>query len=1141
MESLVRHRKAGSGWLQALPVGLLLLLLGSAGVRAQMNTFDVGSGVPADNINPLIDYAPFIDATNFANDTGSTFSWSLGSSGTWLGSLYQGWFYTLNFTNAGEMDSSTGFRFDTQIPNVSGHTEAVNFYNAGPINCGTSDNAVFLTQFVNNNSFSFGGYGGAYVLATNIFNSGTIAVGANGLAKFVGDDINFNRGAVVIQGSAFTGGSGANISASGAVDASTNQWSPAGSLEPYNAYGPLNKTPFELYLNNSTPYFNITTNGNGTNIVVQMVFLADTSVNVATNVYFGSFGDDNANVEWVGSYTDPATGLPASRYLFLSDYFGQINTNLLAFGDPGSGIPNNYSLSSSSTPPETNFLTLATNGFVTGLLESANVTSNLYSYFDAQLTPTTVSTNGATGTIPLNQLPGRVELTAAKDLNLTLASVSGMNYLLLNSTNEFDTDGQSQFGSPYSDIYLGHTNGTMIITNLIQSSLPVWNGTIEAWTTEWFYTQTNGGVGGTNTVNYDFRVLLVSSQLNPATASSVEDFVLYSQDNVVISDVLNITRTFSLNCTNLLLTTNGPGNGAASLEGELNLDSTAINWPASVPRLSCLTNNGAITYENTVKFAGTSNVVTVTPGTNAVAATGTLSEVAGRTNVLVNNRVTIGTNIYSFVTKLTNTIPNQVKIAPAFDGTISNLIAAINHAVGAGTNYTTNTTANPLVTAGLLNTGTHAFVVTAIAAGTAGNSIASTNSAVTTNLTWNGHATLYGGVNYAAAVTNVSPVQVPYLDFVNSGSISGLGATIWSDDFENYGYFNAGTGSFTVQSLTTAMTNGSVFAAGTFSVAADDLVIGGTSIQSGKSFTLAATNLLTDTGVTNGNVWLLGANYSGYGNWTGLVLPVKPTYGDLLGTTITNLAVTNALMDITWAGEDRGAVNAGFSNNVAIGQLVFDAQSTAPHTGFYFSGTGVSNAIYVDSLILTDQSTNIDGGYNVNVFQFNTNLVIYYAQALLNGVSVAEKFDHKNNNHLRWVPTYAGYYSSTNLVYPPGVTNTVNAALAESADIDSDGDGTPNSTDPTPFLVPAQLNFTETITNVPPVSVQLQWQTVANGTNYVYYKTNLLSPGWLLLTNFISPFPYPSPPGYVSVFDPLTNAPHYYQVVVQPDLLYGSQ
>jgi hypothetical protein len=1138
MESLVRHRKAGSGWLKALPVGLLLLL-GHADVRAQMNTFDVGSGVPADNINPLINYSPFINATNFSNDTGSTFSWSLGSSGTWLGSLYQGWFYTLNFTNAGEMDSSTGFRFDTQIPNVSGHTEAVNFYNVGPINCGTSDNAVFLTQFTSG-FFSFGGYGGAYVLATNIFNSGTITVGANGLARFIGDNINFNRGSVVIQNQSFSGGSGANISASGAVDASTNKWSPAGALQQNYAYGPMNKTPFGLYLNNSAPYFNIITNGNGTNVVVQMVFLQDNSVNVATNVYFGSFGGNNAVVEWVGSYTDPATGLPASRYLYLNDYFGQINTNLLTFGDPGSGIPNNYSLFSSSTP-QTNFLTLATNGFVSNLLESDNVSSNIYSYVDAQLTPTTVSTNGATGTIALNNLPGRVELTAAKDLNLSLASVSGMNYLLLNSTNEFDTDGQSQFGAPYSDIYLGHTNGTMTITNLIKSSLPVWNGNIQAWTTEWFYTQTNGGIGGTNTIYYDFRVLLVSSQLNPATASSVEDFVLYSQDNVVISDVLNITRTFSLNCTNLLLTTNGPGNGAASLEGELNLNSTAINWPASVPRLSCLTNNGAITYENTVKFAGNSNYVTVTPGTNAAAATGTLSEAAGRTNVMVNNKVTIGTNVYSFVTKLTNTIPNQVKIAPKFDGTLSNLIAAINHAVGAGTNYTTNTTANPLVTAGLLNTNTHAFVVTAITAGAAGNSITSTNSTVTTNLTWNGHTTLYGGINSVAAVTNVSTVQVPYLDFVNSGSISGLGANIWANDFENYGYFTAGTGSFNVQSLATTMTNGTVFAAGTFSVTANNLVIGGTSIQSGKSFTLTATNLLTDTGVTNGNIWLIGTNYSGYGNWTGLVLPIKPAYGDLLGTTITNVAVTNALMNETWAGEDRGAVNAGFSNNVAIGQMVFDARSTAPHTGFYFSGTGVSNAIYVDSLILTDQSTNIDGGYNVTVFQFNTNLVIYYAQALLNGVSVAEKFNHKNGDHLRWVPTYTGYYSSTNLVYPPGVTNTVNTALAESSDIDSDGDGTPNSTDPTPFLVPAQVNFTETLTNVPPLSVQLQWQTVANATNNVYYKTNLLSPGWLLLTNFISPFPYPSPPGYVSVFDPLTNAPHYYQVVVQPNLLYGSQ
>ncbi len=188
--------------------------------------------------------------------------------------------------------------------------------------------------------------------------------------------------------------------------------------------------------------------------------------------------------------------------------------------------------------------------------------------------------------------------------------------------------------------------------------------------------------------------------------------------------------------------------------------------------------------------------------------------------------------------------------------------------------------------------------------------------------------------------------------------------------------------------------------------------------------------------------------------------------------------------------------------------------------------------------------------------------MIYYAQALAASggglVSVAEKLNHKNNDHLRWVPTYAGYFSSTNIVYPDGTTNTVNAALAQSKDIDSDGDGIDNAYDPTPFFVPSEVNFTVTLTNRPPLSVRLQWVTIANGTNYVYFKTNLLSPVWLPLTNFndyyyganlaitnsthvnwfASPQPYPSPATNVWVFDVVTNVPHYYRVMVQPWLTY---
>jgi len=186
-------------------------------------------------------------------------------------------------------------------------------------------------------------------------------------------------------------------------------------------------------------------------------------------------------------------------------------------------------------------------------------------------------------------------------------------------------------------------------------------------------------------------------------------------------------------------------------------------------------------------------------------------------------------------------------------------------------------------------------------------------------------------------------------------------------------------------------------------------------------------------------------------------------------------------------------------------------------------------------------------------------MVIYYAQAVIDGLSIAEKMNHKNGDHLRWVPQYAGYFSSTNIVYPDGTTNTFNAALAQSQDIDSNGNGIPNGSDPTPFFVSSQVNFTLTLTNRPPWSVRLQWATIPLATNYICYQTNLLSPTWLPLTNFnnyyyganvagtksaptnnffVSPQPYPSYATNVWVFDVVTNVPRYYRVMVQPWLTY---
>jgi hypothetical protein len=605
--------------------------------------------------------------------------------------------------------------------------------------------------------------------------------------------------------------------------------------------------------------------------------------------------------------------------------------------------------------------------------------------------------------------------------------------------------------------------------------------------------------------------------------------------NIVISDALNVTRTLSADAQSLTLTTNGPGVGATSLDGELNLFSSGILWPSALPNMSWLTNNGAIRTLNLAEFISSPTTVTVTAGTPAVAATGTLSQ-SGSANVMNNDRVTIGSRQYSFVNLLNNNATNQIKVGTTFDGSMSNFIAAINHAAGSGSKYSSPTPANTDVTAGLL--ASHAFTVTAIVAGTAGNSIATTKTSA--HLAW-GHSTLTGGVDSIPGTTNVSTTQVPYGAFVNNGLLSAdQGSTIYADYFENGGTItNNGTGSFTLQSVTAILTNGSVMAGGDVVITADSLLTSNVVIQAGRKLTLTVTNSLTDTGpsLTNGNIWLVGGSSS-----AGLSLLIKPAFGDLLGTTITNIALTNKNVINTWAATNFGASVAGYMNNAAVGRLILDAQG--PSSKFTFNGIGTNNALYVDYLELLDYATNRDNSGDPTALTNNPGLFIYYAQAVQNGVSVADKLNHKNNDHLRWVPAYNGYFSSTNLVFG-GTTNAVNAALAQSTTLDSDGDGTANVGDSSPIFVSSEVAFTLTLTNVPPLKARLQWQSIPSATNYVFYKTNLVSANWLLLTNFVSATNVPPVGGWPvtnSVTDPVNPVqPRYYRVRVDPNsiLTYG--
>lgn len=145
---------------------------------------------------------------------------------------------------------------------------------------------------------------------------------------------------------------------------------------------------------------------------------------------------------------------------------------------------------------------------------------------------------------------------------------------------------------------------------------------------------------------------------------------------------------------------------------------------------------------------------TVTPGANCVDCDDLA--VAARViltltdNALDTETVTIGAKVYTFQDTLTN-VDGNVKIGATAAITLSNLVAAINLGTGAGTAYAAATTVHSTVTA--VEGAGDTVVVTAKTAGTAGNSIASTETLTNGSFA---SATLLGGL------AGTSPAAVTY-------------------------------------------------------------------------------------------------------------------------------------------------------------------------------------------------------------------------------------------------------------------------------------------------------------------------------------------------------------------------------------------
>jgi hypothetical protein len=377
--------------------------------------------------------------------------------------------------------------------------------------------------------------------------------------------------------------------------------------------------------------------------------------------------------------------------------------------------------------------------------------------------------------------------------------------------------------------------------------------------------------------------------------------------------------------------------------------------------------------------------------------------------------------------------------------------------------------------------------------------------------------TNYGIISVQNAASFGAPAQ-PLWHFVNHGSVLAMGCSVWATNFENTGLVDAGAGPINLTATSAVLSNG-VFNApyNDININAGSLLISNQVLKAGHRLTVWATNSLTDGGPDNGSIWTAGV--------LGFSLPFEPPIASLLGTTITNTAPAWASVNNQWAGQDRGPSLAGYSNNAALGRLILDG---GLNSSFVLTGPAAANALYVDYLELRNYATNFNGIGNLANLQFGPGMKIYYAQLIINGISWAEKLNHKNNGGLNWVSAYAGAFSSTNMVYPDGTTNRLNLALVQSCDLDSNGNGIPNCLDPAPLFVPSQMDFTATFTNAPQRRVVLSWNSLPYATNFVFFKTNIMAANWQLLTNFV----LGSTGGQQQVVDPASASARFYRLRV---------
>ncbi len=364
-----------------------------------------------------------------------------------------------------------------------------------------------------------------------------------------------------------------------------------------------------------------------------------------------------------------------------------------------------------------------------------------------------------------------------------------------------------------------------------------------------------------------------------------------------------------------------------------------------------------------------------------------------------------------------------------------------------------------------------------------------------------------------------------YASVVNNGLIAGTGILFRSDYFQNSGTITASADGITIDSPLVVLQNGNAQAQTDIRITADDLKMLNYTNLSAGTLELNVTGMLTDTGEPESNFWFTRRGFH---------LNARPT-GDLLGTTVHTIVPRFRAVDHTWAGEDRGATVAGFSDNLVLGGLILDGDRDGL---LRFHGLQAGSALYVAFLSLTNSVLSaFESGDLAAALEIDPNMVIYFADASvppdeLNGLLADAAAPE---GRLRWVPDLVGGLGMVSVSSrASGGMVQMKRTLRESITADSDSDGIVNALDAYPLDADSlALSVQRSSTGITAGFLKLSWVADVRSSYALEFTTDLTSGAWQTVRSYTNGTARPQ----TAIFEepiPENEPQRYYRIRLSP-------